>query len=260
MLALVAGEGGLPKAIAQAQSEPPLICALEGFAPDGLEPAVSFRLETLGSFLQELQARGVREVCFCGRIARPALDPSRLDAATLPLVPAFMAALKLGDDGALRAVMQIFEEAGFTIRAAHRLLAGLTLPAGFFTRQKPEAAERALAELGDTVLAEMGAADLGQACILGAGGVLAREQDSGTDAMLQACVAAGQARGAVLFKAPKPGQDLRADMPTIGPRTAALAVEAGLAGLILKADEVIVLERAAVVDCLDAAGLFLWVR
>lgn len=260
-LALIAGSGGLPAAIAQAQEAAPVVCALEGHAPDGLTVDEVFRLETLGSLLKRLGACGVTDVCFCGSIARPAIDPSRLDSETLPLVPVFMAALQKGDDGALRAAMGIFEEAGFTIRAAHELLPGLTLEAGVLTARRPGPGHERDAKLGEAVLAEMGQADLGQACILCGGAVLARETDSGTDAMLDNYAAAGHAaRGAILFKAPKPGQDLRADLPTIGPETARGAARAGLDGIVIEAGAVIVLERETVIRSLDEAGLFLWAR
>lgn len=306
MLALIAGRGALPKAIADAQEARPLICAMEGFAPDGLDADLTFRLETLGTLLLKLGERGVTEVCFCGVIGRPAVDPSKLDAETLPLVPIFVEALQKGDDGALRVAMGIFEQTGFTIRAAHELLPDLTRPEGVPTKVKPEARHEMDALVGDAVLAEMGAQDLGQACVLRAGEVLAREDASGTDAMLAkfaekyvphtnglgpldwALNAADwmsapldnaweaieswladapepvegpkAANGAVLFKAPKPAQDRRADLPTIGPATAMRAAEAGLDGIIIEADGVIVLDEPHVVGILDAMGMFLWVR
>jgi molybdenum cofactor synthesis domain-containing protein len=53
-----------------------------------------------------------------GAIGRPKLDPAMIDAATMPLVPRMMQALGQGDDGALRVVIALFEEAGFALRAA----------------------------------------------------------------------------------------------------------------------------------------------
>ncbi|WP_298803240.1 LpxI family protein [uncultured Lentibacter sp.] len=258
MLALIAGRGALPKAIADAQATPPLICAVEGFAPQELSVDLEFRLETLGSFLSALRARGVSEVCFCGAIARPRLRLSRLDLKTWPLVPLFLRALRLGDDGALRAVMALFEARGFEVRGAHELLAGLTMAAGVVTQARPQERHESLPALGRAVLQQMGQADLGQACVLRAKDVLAQEDATGTDAMLARVLAKGQGQGAVLYKAPKPDQDRRADLPTIGPATAAAAAEAGFDGIILEAGGVIVLDQRQVIERLDAAGMFLW--
>jgi DUF1009 family protein len=60
----------------------------------------------------------------------------------------------------------------------------------------------------------------------------------------------------VLVKAPKSGQDLRFDLPTIGPRTVERAVEAGLAGIAIVAGRTIVVEPQAMIAAADAAGLF----
>ena len=225
-LALIAGQGQLPAALAARLPEVPLVCALQGFMPTGLAVDLVFRLETLGSFLHQLQQRGITHLCMCGAIRRPAIDPAAIDAATRPLVPVLQQALAAGDDGALRAVIGLFQDRGITVLGAHQLAPDLLMPAGCPTRAQPSAAHRADLALALQVLDEQAAADLGQACVIGAGQVLAREGEAGTDAMLAGLQ--GRGRGAVLHKAPKPGQDLRADLPTIGPDTVAAAVAAGL--------------------------------
>ena len=64
----------------------------------------------------------------------------------------------------------------------------------------------------------------------------------------------------MLFKAPKPGQDRRVDLPAIGPGTLEGAAAAGLAGVAVEAGGVMILGFAATVAAADAAGLFLWAR
>ena len=109
-LALIAGQGQLPAALAAGLPEVPLVCALQGFMPTGLAVDLVFRLETLGSFLHQLQQRGITHLCMCGAIRRPAIDPAAIDAATRPLVPVLQQALAAGDDGALRAVIGLFQD------------------------------------------------------------------------------------------------------------------------------------------------------
>ncbi|THH38392.1 LpxI family protein [Aliishimia ponticola] len=253
MLALICGRGLLPAAVATAQPQRPLVCALTGFEPETLQPDLTFRLEHLGTLLRDLTARGVSEICFCGAIERPKLDPGALDAETAPLVPRIMAAMGQGDDGALRAVAALFEEAGFTIRAAHELASDLTVPSGVLTRVAPPSGLDVDLATAQAELQRMGQADLGQACLVKGGKVLRREDETGTAAMI-----AAHQGGGVLFKAPKPGQDRRMDLPTIGPDTALAAVRAGLTGIAIEAGGVIVLDRRSVIDTLDDAGLFLW--
>ena len=147
MLALIAGGGGLPQRVAGALADAPLICAYEGTTPVGLEPDLVFRLETLGTLLAELTARDVTQVCFCGAVARPSFDPSKLDAATLPLVPVFQKALAAGDDGALRALVDIFQTAGLTVVAAHDLAPDLMAAEGVLSQHQPDSGSARLGRL-----------------------------------------------------------------------------------------------------------------
>ncbi|MYF89777.1 MAG: LpxI family protein, partial [Boseongicola sp. SB0676_bin_33] len=66
--------------------------------------------------------------------------------------------------------------------------------------------------------------------------------------------------GGIFAKAPKPGQDRRVDLPTIGPGTATCVADAGLGGIVIEAGGVMVLDREESVQVADDAGIFLWVR
>lgn len=257
MLALIAGQGALPGAVAAALDSPPLVCALEGFEPDALKPDLVFRLETLGSLLETLLACDVTTVCMCGTIRRPAIDPAALDAPTRALLPVLTEALRLGDDGALRAIIGIFEEAGLKVIGAHEAAPALLLPAGVPSHWKPGLNAARDAELGDLVSAEQATRDLGQACVIRNFEVLAREGVAGTAAMLGSVT---DAEGGIFYKAEKPGQERRVDLPVIGPETVAQVVAAGLDGIVISAGGVMVLGRAATLAALDDAGKFLWVR
>lgn len=288
MLALIAGTGDLPPALLQRLKTRPLVCAMEGFRP-AITPDLRFRIEHLGSFLAHLLSEGVTEVCMAGAVTRPRVDPTQIDAETLPLVPRIQAAIAQGDDGALRTIIAIFEDAGLTVRGAHEIAPDLLPPEGMRTKGVTTIDQRKDAVTAEQVLAEMGAADVGQACIVRNGRVLAREGQDGTDAMFARFAPAedpvwgavdligdvlGSAsewlsgadgdpsdlRGAVLFKGPKPDQDRRADLPVIGPKTAMQAVKAQLSGIVIEAGGVMVLDLPQVCEILDAANLFLWVR
>ncbi len=260
MLALITGRGGLPAAVAAQQDQPPFVCALEGMEPDGLAVDQVFRLETLGSLLDTLQERGVKEVCLCGAIARPEVDPARIDAATLPFVPALQKALVSGDDGALRAIIRIFESRGFRVRGAHELAPDLLIPPGILSDARPDAQQREDAVRGAAVLEALAGFDIGQACVVGAGQVLGIEALGGTDHLLNSLPDVPTRRRALLVKRPKRGQDLRADMPTIGPETMASLRAAGLAGLVVEAGQVIILDHAETIARANEAGLILWSR
>lgn len=260
MLAVIAGTGLLPKEICDRQTRRALICAMEGSEPDCVDAEISFRIEHLGSFFARLKSAGVTEVCLAGAVSRPPIDPTAIDAATLPMVPVIQAALGSGDDGALRAVMGLIEAAGFTLRAAHEVAPELLMAEGVATQVQPGAIDKADAERGAEVVAAMSAADIGQCCAIRARQAIAVENAFGTNWMLQSLVNRPDGQGGILFKAPKPGQDRRADLPAIGPQTVELAAKAGLSGIVLEAGGVIVLEQDAVIAACDRLGLFLWLR
>ncbi|PCH67170.1 MAG: phosphatidate cytidylyltransferase [Rhodobacteraceae bacterium] len=260
MLALIAGRGALPGELANRLEVAPLVCALDGFGPDDLPVDVTFRLETLGTLLAVLRDNGVTDVCMAGAIGRPVLDPSAIDAATLPLVPLLQQAMTSGDDGALRAAIIAFESAGMTVMGAHEVAPDLLPPPGCSTHAQPGAPDRADAARGAEIVAAMAAADIGQACVVQHHQALAVEGAFGTDWMLQSLTTRPDAGGGILFKAPKPGQDRRVDLPTIGPDTIVAACAAGLAGVVIESQGVMVLDRATVLAECNRLGLFLWVR
>lgn len=261
MFALIAGKGMLPTELVSRVNNAPVVCALEGFAPDTLSVDVSFRLETLGSLIADLKGRGVTQICMAGAIGRPKIDPTAIDPATMPLVPTLQKALGQGDDGALRAVIEIFENAGFSVLAAHQIAPDLLLSAGCETDVQPSVSEKKDAERGAAIVAAMSVADVGQACVILKQQALAIEGVFGTNWMLQSLMHRPDGgTGGLLFKAPKPDQDQRVDLPTIGPETIIAAAAGGLAGVVIQSGGVIVLDHATVRAECDRRGLFLWVR
>lgn len=260
MIALIAGQGALPAEICQRLPERPLVCAMMGSEPDALDAELTFRLEQFGSFLERLKSAGVSEICLAGAVRRPTIDPSAIDAATLPMVPVLQGALTSGDDGALRAVMHLIEAAGFTVRAAHEVAPDLLMAPGVPTRVQPGELDKADAARGAEVVAAMSAADIGQSCAVRAQQAIAIETIYGTDWMLETLIRRPDGQGGVMVKAPKLGQDRRADLPTIGPSTVRKAAAAGLSGIVLEAGGVIVLDQDAVIAACDDLGLFLWLR
>lgn len=260
MLALIAGEGDLPSELVARLTDRPVICALEGFGPDTLDVDLPFRLETLGTLLAALSERGVTQICMAGAVGRPAVDPARIDAATMPLVPTLQQALVSGDDTALRAVIGIFEQAGLNVLAAHELAPDLLPQLGVLTEARPSESDEKDADRGVSIVRAMAAADVGQACVVLKGQALAIEGVYGTNWMLQSLSQRPDAGGGVMIKLPKHGQDRRVDLPTIGPDTVTAAVAAGLSGIVIEKGGVIVLDRDAVVAECNRLGLFLWVR
>ncbi|MCR9086432.1 MAG: UDP-2,3-diacylglucosamine diphosphatase LpxI [Rhodobacteraceae bacterium] len=267
VLGIIAGRGALPGVIAEAaedQGRRVVLAVMDGAEPEETgRTTIPFRVERLGGLFAALRRENVSEVVFAGAVARPALDPRRFDLKTAWLARKFLPAMRQGDDALLRVVIGLFEAEGFTVRGAHELVPGLVAAPEVLTRTAPDKAARADAARAMALLRMLGPADLGQSAVVARGQPLAVEAAPGTDVMLAQVAALPADRrppGGVFAKAPKPGQERRIDLPTIGPQTVAGVAKAGLAGLVIEAGGVIVLEREAVIGACDAAGLFLWAR
>lgn len=260
MLALIAGRGKLPAVLVDNLADLPHIAALEGNLPEFLVPDRIFRIEELGTLLEEFRALGVTDVCFAGAIHRPGVDPTRIDAATMPLVPRMMTALGKGDDGALREVLAIFTEAGFAIRSPDELAPALLPAEAVLTARHPEPQHERDIERAAQVLRHLGPLDIGQSCVVHKGQVLAIEGCFGTDWMLESLLHRPDGSGGVFYKAPKPGQDRRIDLPLVGVDTVVRAKKAGLDGVVVEENGVMVLDMAAVRRAADELRLFFWVR
>ncbi len=262
-IAVIAGQGRLAPAVIAALDDP-LVYALDGFAPPEIA-ATPFRLERLVPFIDDLLAAGVGRVVFAGAIRRPRLDPEAFDPRTAQLVPRILGAMQSGDDAALREVLKVFEESDLAICGVGEVIPDLIPEPGILAGD-PTEADRRDAARGAEILSGTGHFDIGQGVVVAQGLCLAIETLPGTEAMLDfARLHAGLrpdpngARG-VFFKAPKPGQDRRVDLPTIGPDTIAQVAAAGLAGIAWQAGGVIVLDRDETVRRAEAAGVFLWAR
>jgi len=260
MLALIAGQGRLPAHVAAACADPILVTNVAGYQPAGLTPEIEFSLERISSFFSALHDRGVTEVCFAGAVRRPGFDPARVEDASQHFVERIVAAAQKGDDGALRTLLQLFEEAGFLVRAVQDIAPKLLPEAGAQTEISPTRDDDEEAIRAAAVLNALGPLDVGQSCVVHLGQVLALEAGFGTDWMLQSLTMRPDDRGGLFYKAPKPGQDRRIDFPVIGPETVDGALAAGLNGIAIEAGGVMLLDQDEAIRRADAAGMFIWVR
>lgn len=257
-IAIIAGQGALPAALATVLDDP-IVAALDGFMPAGIAPDIVFRLERLALFLRELHQRGVDRVIFAGAVRRPKLDPSLFDPTTAALVPRLLAAMQGGDDATLRAVISLFEEEGFTVEGVETLAPQLVPSAGVLVGATDDGMVRDT-DRAAGIVAALGSVDVGQGAVVAGGLCLAVESLPGTDAMLDWVAATREGSGGVFFKAPKPGQDRRVDLPTLGVDTVAKAAAARIACIAWEAGGVILLDREAVIEAARSQGITLWAR
>jgi DUF1009 family protein len=268
-LGLIAGGGSLPVEIAEhclRSGRPLFVIRLKGFAGEGLEPyaGAEVGLAELGKCFKALKRAGCRSVCLAGNVARPDFATLMPDLRGLAALPAAIAAARQGDDALLRMLVAEFEKEGFAVEGAHEVMDDLSLAAGVLGRVEPGPESAADIHHAMEVARAIGRLDAGQAAVVCRGLVLGLEAAEGTDALLARVADLPEAlRGrpgapeGVLAKAPKPTQETRVDLPTIGPATVEAVARAGLAGIVGEAGHLLVLDRDTVTALADELGVFI---
>src|SRR2546421_6997462 len=252
---LIAAGGVMPFAVADsltARGINPVLFALRGACdPVRVE---RFRhhwisIGQLGKATKLFRAENCRDLVFIGTLVRPALSEIRLDWGTLRVLGRVWAAFRGGDDHLLSGIGRILEQDGFRMVGIRDVAPDLLMPEGCITRVARDESAAADIARGREVLRALSPFDIGQAAVVIEGHVVGVEDIEGTDGLLarvtrlraEGRIRASTARG-VLVKAPKSGQDLRFDLPTIGPRTVEGAAAAELAGIAIVAGNTIVFE------------------
>ena len=266
---LIAAGGVMPFAVADslvARGINPVLFALKGACDPVAVARFRHHWISVGQFGRAeklFRTENCRDLVFIGALVRPALSEIRLDWGTLRVIGRVWAAFRGGDDHLLSGIGRILEQDGFRMVGIRDVAPDLLMPEGCLTRTVPD--ENAAADIarGREVLRALSPFDIGQAVVVIDGHVVGVEDIEGTDGLLarvallrrEGRIRARTARG-VLVKAPKSGQDLRFDLPTIGPRTIEGAAAARLAGIAIVAGNTIVVEPQAMIGAADAAGLF----
>lgn len=266
-LGIIAGGGRVPAQLAAAVAatgRPVFVLALQGHADRAALapfPHAAIRLGAVGEGLAQLRAHGVTDLVLVGTVRRPSLLTLMPDAEGARLIARIGRAAFAGDDGLLSAIVRVLEEEGFRVHGVQHVMAGLTAPEGVLSVRAPSPEHETDILRGAAVCRLLGEADIGQAVVVQQGLVLGVEAIEGTDALLARCASLRrEGPGGVLVKRAKPGQELRADLPTIGVGTVEGAAAAGLAGIAVEAERTLMPDRAATIAAADARGLFLVAR
>mgnify|MGYP005806561233 CR=1 FL=1 len=270
-IGIVAGGGSLPVEVAVNAADlgyPPFVILMEGEVDRMAELSryehESLALEGIGSLIPLLRRHRITHLVLAGEIKRrPRLLALRPSLGLLAVIPLVVMALARGDDGLLKVVARGLEARGIKVVGAHEIVPDLVAAEGILTKAAPRKSDWRDIEAGLAAAKAIGALDIGQAAVAVGGRTIALEGIEGTAGLLDRAKLlrghgriAGKTRG-VLVKCAKPGQELRADLPSIGLRTVEAAHAAGLAGIAVEAGRSLVLEGPATISSANALGLFI---
>lgn len=263
-LGILAGRGPLPGKLARAcraQGRDVFVIGFKGETdPDALEGLEHawVNVAAIGQTLKMLRGAGVVDLVLLGPVSRPDFKSLRPDLHGAKLLPKIMAAAQRGDDAIMKVLVDDLENEGFTVLGAEEVMSELAPTAGVLGAVEAGPQDQIDIARGIEVVRAVGTLDIGQAAVLRRGYVLAVEAAEGTDEMLRRCKPFREEEpGGILVKLPKPGQERRADLPTIGLPTVRGCEAAGLRGIVLEADGALIDDRDAVVEFADAHGIFI---
>lgn len=266
-LGILAGSGVLPlevAAAAQAAGRPVHIIAIEGFAADAIAdyPHTWANIGQVGKMIRGFRQAHCDEIIIVGGMRRPNLWKVKIDSGFFRSIGTVLKMTRGGDDSILRRIVTFFELQGFKVCGVHDVAPHLLARIGVLGAVQPTEAHRTAIARGVRLIGALGTFDVGQGAVVTEKEVLAIEGARGTDAMLsevreqaRRCTG-GRERAGVLVKLPKPGQELRIDLPVIGLETIERAVEAGLGGVAVRGGQSLVIGSEAMLRRADANGIF----
>lgn len=207
-------------------------------------------LRKLFSFLKD---QGVRQVIMAGQV-----DPQNLFREDIKLDDDFKKLFEAMQDRKadtiFSAVADKLQNEGMELVDSTFLLKDHLAPKGTWTRRAPTLKELADIEFGRNIARAMGAIDVGQTVVVKDRAIVAIEAMEGTDRAIARGGRIAQG-GAVVVKMSKPGQDLRFDVPVIGPRTIRAMARFKAACLGIEAGKTIVIDRDTCVRLADQYGI-----
>jgi DUF1009 family protein len=268
-IAILAGSGRFPELLADNLGRAGRACrilAIRGFAEASLRRRADAAVDLLDvkRVIACLREWKPSAVTMAGGISRP--KPSAVLSAfsILRNRREIAEVMGRGDDQLLRGVVALLEEQGHSVVGVRDLAPELLAAHGSQGAHQPSGDDLRAIRLGMRLLTDISAYDIGQGVVVADERVVAIEGPEGTDRMLARVRAlrrswslARPPRSGVLVKMPKRGQDLRIDLPAIGPRTFIRAAKAGLRGVAVASGVTLVLDREETVRTADRLGLFL---
>ncbi|MCI5048657.1 MAG: UDP-2,3-diacylglucosamine diphosphatase LpxI [Aquisalinus sp.] len=273
-LGIIAGGGQLPVKLAQtcrAAGKPYYIIRLKSYADDTLSDfgGEECGIAELGKIIRVLKKEECDAIVMAGLVPRPNFSALKPDWRGAALLPKALSAARKGDGAILNVLVDTFETEGFLVIGAEEVAEDLLAPVGHLGKVEPTQDDFLDMRKAADVIRALGPFDIGQGAVVRNGFVLAIEAAEGTDQMLRRCSDLPadmkgfepdekQARKGVLLKRPKPGQELRVDLPTIGVETVNGAAAADLAGIAVEADAALVMDREALTKLADEYGLFIY--
>ena len=257
---LIAGNGRFPQLAletARREGHEVVVVAIENEASPALSELATalywVNIGQLGKLIEVLQREGVREVMMTGQVKHVSLFSSvKPDWRLLKL----LTSLKEKNTAALiGGIGRVLREEGIELVDSTRLLKHLLAPEGVLTKRKPNGDEEADIKYGRRLASVLATADIGQSVAISEKACVAAEAMEGTDAMLRRAADLTGGKPLRLVKASHGRAHFLFDVPVVGLQTVETMVETGTTALAVDAGRTLLLDKDAMVERANSAGL-----
>ncbi|MCL6480923.1 MAG: UDP-2,3-diacylglucosamine diphosphatase LpxI [Firmicutes bacterium] len=257
---LIAGNGRFPFLVLEAarrQGIEMVVLALrEETFPEIEQVARRVHWVSLGELsraIEILRAEGVRQAVMAGQVRHnkifSTIRPDWRLAKLLLTLP------EKNTDALIGAIAGVLEQEGIRLVDSTAFLRPWLATAGVLTRRAPTAAEAADFACGHRIARAIAALDVGQTVVISQRACVAVEAMEGTDETIERAARIAGGRPLVVVKVSKPNQDMRFDVPVVGPSTIAVMRRANATALALDAGKTLLLDCDELLAAADAAGI-----
>ena len=258
-LGILAGSGRLPF-IAAAEGRMQGLRVVAVAVKEETDPELASHVDAihwvhvgqLGAVVRALREERVTDAILLGKV-----ELTRLFARVRPdllMAKVLLRARDLRGDSLLEAIVAALAAEGIQVLETPRFLGPLLVRTGRLTRRAPTTREQQDVAFGRKIAREIATLRIGQTVVLKHGTVLAVESVEGTDAAIRRGGELGRG-GVVVVKVSRPDQDLRFDLPTVGPETLVALRDASATALALDAGRTLLLDRERFVAGADELDL-----
>ena len=263
---LIAGDGSFPievaKSISQKNKEI-FIIAIKGSASKDIEryPHLWIRIGQIGKAIRALKENNCKELILIGGVKKPNVWLLRPDFGALKLFFKLIILPIKGDASILKTLLNFLEKDNkFKVVGAEKYISYLLMSKGLIAGEKINEQANIDIDIAVENCKNIGSKDIGQACVVVNGQIIASEDSSGTDKMLRDIISKEIRfhNEGVLVKLAKPIQDRRVDLPAIGMQTIKLAKEIGLCGIAIEEKSSFISNKERVLKFANKNNIFIF--
>ncbi|HVB34436.1 MAG TPA: UDP-2,3-diacylglucosamine diphosphatase LpxI [Patescibacteria group bacterium] len=257
---LIAGNGDFPLLVLEGARrsgiEMAVIAIREEATPELDRAARRVHWVSLGELnraIELLHQEGVKKAVMAGQVRhRQIFSDIPPDGRMAPLLARLAAR---NTDALIGAVAYVLQQEGIELVDSTIFLAHLLPPAGLLSRRAPDEREAGDMVYGREVARKIAGLDLGQTVVVAERACVAIEAMEGTDETIERASRLAGGQPLTVVKVSKPKQDMRFDVPVVGPRTIEVMQRSRATALAIDAGRTLVFDRQRVVELADAEGI-----